>query len=196
MDFRNTVTVMTSNLGAEMIQQMAGDDYRDIKVTVMAGVKSHFRAEFVKRIDEIVVFNPLTEKDMASISKTQFASLEARLAKLEIKLAGAGNQGELLPVYGARPLKHAIQQQIRWRWISSPASSLQATRCMCALRSVPLRSPDTGTSGALPCGHGCSQMSSFCVGVVVAVPVAPAAAGAGVRLMIGRYRTRQDMRAR
>ncbi len=118
VDFKNTVIVMTSNLGSQMIQQMQGDDYGVIKLAVMAEVKTQFRPEFVNRIDEIVVFHALSEKDIAAIAKIQLQSLEARLAKLDIKLtitpaaltkvAEAGFD----PVYGARPLKRAIQQEI------------------------------------------------------------------------------------
>ncbi len=118
VDFKNTVIVMTSNLGSQMIQQMQGDDYGVIKLAVMAEVKTQFRPEFVNRIDEIVVFHALSEKNIASIAKIQLQSLEGRLAKLEIKLdvtpaalakvADAGFD----PVYGARPLKRAIQQEI------------------------------------------------------------------------------------
>src|SRR5437764_1912840 len=118
VDFKNTVIVMTSNLGSQMIQQMAGDDYGMIKLAVMAEVKTHFRPEFVNRIDEIVVFHALGEKNIASIAKIQLKSLEARLAKLEIRLdltpealAAIANVG-FDPVYGARPLKRAIQQEI------------------------------------------------------------------------------------
>src|SRR5262249_42398678 len=118
VDFKNTVIVMTSNLGSQMIQQMAGDDYGLIKLAVMAEVKTAFRPEFVNRIDEIVVFHALSEKNIESIAKIQLASLEARLAKLEIRLDIAPDAlSEVAktgfdPVYGARPLKRAIQQQI------------------------------------------------------------------------------------
>ena len=120
VDFKNTVIVMTSNLGSHRIQQMAdeGSDEALIKIAVLAEVKGHFRPEFVNRIDEIVVFHPLGEAQIADIAKIQLKALEARLAKLEIRLvvsdaalkavAAAGFD----PVYGARPLKRAIQQQI------------------------------------------------------------------------------------
>jgi ATP-dependent Clp protease ATP-binding subunit ClpB len=118
VDFKNTVIVMTSNLGSQMIQQMAGNDYGVIKIAVMAEVKTTFRPEFINRIDEIVVFHALSEKDIESIARIQLKALEARLGKLEIKLdvvpaalaevAKAGFD----PVYGARPLKRAIQQEI------------------------------------------------------------------------------------
>ena len=118
VDFKNTVIVMTSNLGSQMIQQMAGDDYGVIKLAVMAEVKTHFRPEFVNRIDEIVVFHALSEKDIESIARIQLHGLESRLAKLEIKLDVAPSalaqvaRAGFDPVYGARPLKRAIQQEI------------------------------------------------------------------------------------
>ncbi len=89
VDFKNTVIVMTSNLGSHRIQQMAdeGSDQALIKIAVMAEVKGHFRPEFVNRIDEIVVFQPLGEAQIADIARIQLKALEARLAKLEIKLA-------------------------------------------------------------------------------------------------------------
>jgi len=118
VDFKNTVVVMTSNLGSQMIQQMAGDDYQVIKLAVMAEVKNYFRPEFINRIDEVVVFHALDEKNIMSIARIQLGYLEKRLAALEIKLevsdsalaqvATAGFD----PVYGARPLKRAIQQTI------------------------------------------------------------------------------------
>ncbi|MGE5465924.1 MAG: ATP-dependent chaperone ClpB [Ignavibacteria bacterium] len=118
VDFKNTVIVMTSNLGSQMIQTMAGDDYQVIKLAVMAEVKTHFRPEFVNRIDEIVVFHSLDEKHIAGIAKIQLGYLERRLAKLEMtlvvddaalaELAQAGFD----PVFGARPLKRAIQERI------------------------------------------------------------------------------------
>ena len=90
VDFKNTVIVMTSNLGSQMIQQMAerATTTALIKLAVMAEVKTHFRPEFVNRIDEIVVFHALDEEHIASIAKIQLKALEARLAKLEIRLDG------------------------------------------------------------------------------------------------------------
>ncbi|HEX8964097.1 MAG TPA: ATP-dependent chaperone ClpB [Rhodocyclaceae bacterium] len=118
VDFKNTVIVMTSNLGSQMIQQMAGDDYQVIKLAVMGEVKAHFRPEFVNRIDEIVVFHALDEKHIAGIARIQLGYLEKRLAKLDMhlrvddkalaELAEAGFD----PVFGARPLKRAIQERI------------------------------------------------------------------------------------
>ncbi len=118
VDFKNTVVVMTSNLGSQMIQQMAGDDPGLIKTAVMAEVKTQFRPEFVNRIDEIVVFHALDEKHIKSIARIQLRYLEERLAKLEMKLEVAESALAQLakagfdPVYGARPLKRAIQQTI------------------------------------------------------------------------------------
>ncbi|MBI4206193.1 MAG: ATP-dependent chaperone ClpB [Betaproteobacteria bacterium] len=118
VDFKNTVVVMTSNLGSQLIQQMAGDDYQVIKLAVLGEVKTQFRPEFVNRIDEIVVFHALDEKHIKSIARIQLSYLEKRLAALEMKLevseaalkeiAAAGFD----PVYGARPLKRAIQARI------------------------------------------------------------------------------------
>jgi ATP-dependent Clp protease ATP-binding subunit ClpB len=118
VDFKNTVLVMTSNLGSQMIQQMAGSDYGVVKVAVMAEVKNQFRPEFVNRIDEVVVFHALGEEHIKSIAAIQLGVLKARLAKLEYglevsdaavaELAKAGFD----PVYGARPLKRAIQSEL------------------------------------------------------------------------------------
>jgi ATP-dependent Clp protease ATP-binding subunit ClpB len=118
VDFKNTVIVMTSNLGSQMIQNMAGDDYQVIKLAVMGEVKMHFRPEFVNRIDEVVVFHALDEKNIKSIARIQLGNLEKRLFALEMKLevseaalAEIANAG-FDPVYGARPLKRAIQSQL------------------------------------------------------------------------------------
>ncbi|MBT9498578.1 MAG: AAA family ATPase, partial [Zoogloea sp.] len=118
VDFKNTVIVMTSNLGSQMIQQMSGDDYQIIKLAVMGEVKTYFRPEFINRIDEVVVFHALDEKNIASIARIQLGYLEMRLAKLDmhldasdaalVELARAGFD----PVFGARPLKRAIQEHI------------------------------------------------------------------------------------
>ena len=118
VDFKNTVIVMTSNLGSQMIQQMSGDDYQVIKLAVMGEVKSYFRPEFINRIDEVVVFHALDEKNIKAIAGIQLKSLEARLVAMEMKLqisdaalAEIANAG-FDPVYGARPLKRAIQAQL------------------------------------------------------------------------------------
>ncbi len=118
VDFKNTVIVMTSNLGSQMIQQMSGDDYGLIKLAVMAEVKTFFRPEFVNRIDEVVVFHALDEKHIAGIARIQLRYLEKRLARLEMglevsdaALASIAEAG-FDPVFGARPLKRAIQEKI------------------------------------------------------------------------------------
>ncbi|MEC4723439.1 ATP-dependent chaperone ClpB [Noviherbaspirillum sp. CPCC 100848] len=118
VDFKNTVIVMTSNLGSHKIQSMEDSDPALVKLAVMAEVKTHFRPEFVNRIDELVVFHALDEKNIGSIARIQLQVLEKRLAKLDIglkvtdgalqKIAEAGFD----PVYGARPLKRAIQQEL------------------------------------------------------------------------------------
>ncbi|OIR19840.1 chaperone protein ClpB [mine drainage metagenome] len=118
VDFKNTVIVMTSNLGSDMIQKMEGDDYQVVKLAVMGEVKNYFRPEFINRIDEVVVFHALDEKNIKSIARIQMLGLEKRLAAMEMKLdvtdaalAEVANAG-FDPVYGARPLKRAIQAQI------------------------------------------------------------------------------------
>ena len=119
VDFRNTVIVMTSNLGSQLIQEMAGEEnYEAMKNAVMEVVGSHFRPEFVNRIDDLVVFHPLGREHIRKIVDIQLAYLQERLADRDIsihlsdaardKLADAGFD----PVYGARPLKRAIQQQV------------------------------------------------------------------------------------
>ena len=118
VDFKNTVIVMTSNLGSQQIQSMAGEAYAEVKQAVMAEVKTYFRPEFVNRIDEIVVFHSLDEKNIANIAKIQLGYLEKRMARMEmtlqvedsalLELAKAGFD----PVFGARPLKRAIQEHI------------------------------------------------------------------------------------
>ena len=118
VDFKNTVIVMTSNLGSQMIQHMAGDDYQVIKLAVLGEVKAQFRPEFVNRIDEIVVFHALDEKHIKSIAKIQLGYLEQRLASMDMKLSITDAALKEIvavgfdPLYGARPLKRAIQQQI------------------------------------------------------------------------------------
>src|SRR5438270_2384992 len=109
VDFKNTVIVMTSNLGSQMIQQMSGQDYQAVKLAVMGEVKTQFRPEFVNRIDEIVVFHALDEKNIAAIARVQLKYLEKRLAAMAMgiqftdaavnEIAKAGFD----PVYGARP---------------------------------------------------------------------------------------------
>jgi ATP-dependent Clp protease ATP-binding subunit ClpB len=119
VDFRNSVIVMTSNLGSQLIQEMAGEEnYEAMKASVMDVVGSHFRPEFINRIDDLVVFHPLAREHIRKIVDIQLGYLHTRLAERDIsiqlsndardKLAAAGFD----PVYGARPLKRAIQQQV------------------------------------------------------------------------------------
>ncbi len=118
VDFKNTVIVMTSNLGSQMIQQMSGDPYAAVKDAVMSEVKSYFRPEFINRIDEVVVFHALGSAHIHSIAALQLEALQRRLAAMDMglevsdaaldELARAGFD----PVFGARPLKRAIQSQL------------------------------------------------------------------------------------
>jgi ATP-dependent Clp protease ATP-binding subunit ClpB len=119
VDFRNTVIIMTSNLGYQLIQELAGEDnYQEMKRAVLGVVSGHFRPEFINRIDDVVVFHPLGREQTRAIAEIQLAGLRARLAELDIalsidtqamdKLAEAGFD----PVYGARPLKRAIQHSL------------------------------------------------------------------------------------
>jgi ATP-dependent Clp protease ATP-binding subunit ClpB len=126
VDFRNTVIVMTSNLGSQMIQELAERDvatdtaeaYTQMKAAVMGVVQAHFRPEFINRLDDIVVFHPLDKAQIREIARIQLRGLEKRLAERGIRIeltdqayALLGNAG-FDPVYGARPLKRAIQQQV------------------------------------------------------------------------------------
>ncbi|NNJ92878.1 MAG: ATP-dependent chaperone ClpB, partial [Gammaproteobacteria bacterium] len=119
VDFRNTVIVMTSNLGSDIIQTMAGDEnYDSMKTAVMEVVGQHFRPEFINRVDETVVFHPLGREQIRAISSIQIQYLADRLADRDMRLhvseAAIDKLGEagFDPVYGARPLKRAIQQQL------------------------------------------------------------------------------------
>jgi ATP-dependent Clp protease ATP-binding subunit ClpB len=122
VDFRNTVIVMTSNLGSHQIQELSGDGsaeaYTQMKAAVMGVVQAHFRPEFINRLDDIVVFHPLDKQQIRSIARIQLRGLEKRLAERGLKLDLSEKSFDLLgnvgfdPVYGARPLKRAIQAQI------------------------------------------------------------------------------------
>jgi ATP-dependent Clp protease ATP-binding subunit ClpB len=121
VDFRNTVIVMTSNLGSQLIQEYAGDseeDHTKMKAAVMGVVQAHFRPEFINRLDEIVVFRALDKAQIRKIARIQTDYLAKRLAERQLKLALSDKALDLLgnvgfdPVYGARPLKRAIQQQL------------------------------------------------------------------------------------
>jgi len=119
VDFRNTVIVMTSNLGSQVIQELAGEEhYAAMKSAVMEIVATHFRPEFVNRIDDVVVFHPLGREELRAITALQVDRLRARLAqrKLGLELSEAAldrlGQAGFDPVYGARPLKRALQREL------------------------------------------------------------------------------------
>lgn len=124
VDFRNTVIVMTSNLGSAQIQELVGDREAQ-RAAVMDAVSTHFRPEFINRVDEVVIFEPLARDQIAGITEIQLGRLRARLAERELKLELSGEALDKLiavgydPVYGARPLKRAIQ-----RWIENPLAQL------------------------------------------------------------------------
>ncbi|AIN60274.1 MULTISPECIES: ATP-dependent chaperone ClpB [Pseudomonas] len=124
VDFRNTVIVMTSNLGSAQIQELAGDREAQ-RAAVMDAVGAHFRPEFINRIDEVVVFEPLGREQIAGITEIQLGRLRGRLAERELSLSLSPEALDKLiavgydPVYGARPLKRAIQ-----RWIENPLAQL------------------------------------------------------------------------
>ena len=119
VDFRNTVIVMTSNLGSSLIQEMATEnDYAKMKAAVMEVVGQHFRPEFINRIDEAVVFHPLGTHEIQAIAHIQLNDLQKRLAARDLQLSITDEALNFLaktgydPVYGARPLKRAIQQYL------------------------------------------------------------------------------------
>jgi len=119
VDFRNTVIIMTSNLGSHAIQELAGEgNYAKMKAAVMESVQAHFRPEFINRVDDIVVFHPLGKSQLRAIVDIQLSYLRKRLADRDIQLELDDAARDLLgeagfdPVYGARPLKRAIQTQI------------------------------------------------------------------------------------
>ncbi len=119
VDFKNTVIIMTSNLGSDIIQEVSGEsNYQQMKNLVMGAVNEHFRPEFLNRVDDIVVFHPLGKEQITAIAKIQLRSLRERLAdkgyKLELSLAALDKIADagFDPVYGARPLKRAIQIEI------------------------------------------------------------------------------------
>jgi ATP-dependent Clp protease ATP-binding subunit ClpB len=119
VDFRNTVIIMTSNLGSQRIQELAGDEnYEAMKASVMEIVSQHFRPEFINRIDDVVVFHPLGRADIRKIVDIQLKYLHDRLAERDMTILLSDDARDRLaeagfdPVYGARPLKRAIQQQV------------------------------------------------------------------------------------
>jgi ATP-dependent Clp protease ATP-binding subunit ClpB len=119
VDFRNTVVVMTSNLGSDLIQEISKEgDYFAMKNAVLGVVGKHFRPEFINRIDEIVVFHPLDQAQIRKIAQIQIDRLRSRLAEREYGIAITDEALDYLavtgydPVYGARPLKRSIQQHV------------------------------------------------------------------------------------
>ncbi|AHC33443.1 ATP-dependent chaperone ClpB [Pseudomonas fluorescens] len=124
VDFRNTVIVMTSNLGSVQIQELVGDREAQ-RAAVMDALTSHFRPEFINRVDEVVIFEPLARDQIAGITEIQLGRLRSRLAERELSLELSREALDKLiavgydPVYGARPLKRAIQ-----RWIENPLAQL------------------------------------------------------------------------
>ena len=119
VDFKNTVVVMTSNLGSDVIQMLSGvENYSTMKSAVMDVVTGHFRPEFINRVDETVVFHPLSKEHLQGIANLQLQGLSQRLSEQELSLSVSDEvMGQLLeegfdPIYGARPLKRSIQQMI------------------------------------------------------------------------------------
>ena len=119
VDFRNTIVVMTSNLGSHIIQEKAGEEqYKEMKAAVMEVVGQHFRPEFLNRLDEMVVFHPLSKTDIRQIANIQIEGFKKRLAANELALEITDKALDVLgnvgfdPVFGARPLKRAIRHQL------------------------------------------------------------------------------------
>jgi len=119
VDFKNTVIIMTSNIGSDIIQEFAGDSqYEQMKAQVMGVLGEHFKPEFINRIDESVVFHPLIERQIKQIANIQLQALAGRLTEQELSLDITDEALSLIaeagfdPIYGARPLKRAIQQGI------------------------------------------------------------------------------------
>lgn len=121
VDFKNSVVVMTSNLGSDVLQRIDEQDFKKVKNTLMDIVATHFRPEFVNRIDELVVFHPLAAEQIKGIAEIQINLLKRRLADLDLNIQVSSEVMSKLvevgfdPVYGARPLKRAIQ-----RWLENP----------------------------------------------------------------------------
>ncbi len=119
IDFRNTVLIMTSNLGGQLIQEMSGRPFEDVRESVMAVLRDQFRPEFLNRVDEVIVFRALTEDQLTAIVDIQLRRLERRLADRRVTLVVTDASRKLLaqrgwdPVYGARPLKRAIQRHLQ-----------------------------------------------------------------------------------
>ena len=119
VDFRNTVLIMTSNLGGPLIQEMRDRPFDEVREAVLGVLRDHFRPEFLNRVDEIVVFKPLTQEQLGAIVDIQLRRLQKRLDERKITLVVTDDARKLLiergwdPVYGARPLKRAIQRMVQ-----------------------------------------------------------------------------------
>ncbi|TMB44420.1 MAG: AAA family ATPase [Chloroflexi bacterium] len=119
VDFRNTVLIMTSNLGGQLIQEMSNRSFEEVREAVMTVLRDHFRPEFLNRVDEIIVFKSLTQEQLGAIIDIQLKRLQQRLAERKISLVVTDEARKLLiqrgwdPVYGARPLKRAIQRMVQ-----------------------------------------------------------------------------------
>jgi ATP-dependent Clp protease ATP-binding subunit ClpB len=118
VDFRNTVLIMTSNLGSQIIQDMSNSPFEDVRDRVMEVLQAQFRPEFLNRVDDVIVFRPLTREQLAAIVDIQLRQLQKRLAERKIELRVSQAAKELLaergwdPLYGARPLKRTIQRLV------------------------------------------------------------------------------------
>jgi ATP-dependent Clp protease ATP-binding subunit ClpB len=119
VDFKNTILIMTSNVGSQFIQELQGKDEEEMKRRVLASLRAQFRPEFLNRIDEIVIFHSLSLEQLKQIVEIQFTNLRKRLAERRLEIELSDSAKELLakegfdPVYGARPLKRAIQRLIQ-----------------------------------------------------------------------------------
>jgi ATP-dependent Clp protease ATP-binding subunit ClpB len=119
VDFRNTILIMTSNLGSQLIQEMSNRPFEEVRDAVMGVLRDHFRPEFLNRVDEIVVFKPLSQEQLSAIVNIQLQRLQKRLDERKIRLVVTDAARKLLiergwdPVYGARPLKRAIQRMVQ-----------------------------------------------------------------------------------
>ena len=119
VDFRNTVLIMTSNLGGQLIQEMSNRPFEEVREAVMGVLRDHFRPEFLNRVDDIIVFKPLTQDQLGAIVDIQLARLQRRLDERKIVLEVTEAARKLLiergwdPVYGARPLKRTIQRIVQ-----------------------------------------------------------------------------------
>ena len=118
VDFKNTVVIMTSNIGSQQIQELGGRDEEEMRKSVLAALRAQFRPEFLNRIDDIVIFHPLGLPELISIIEVQMRNLKARLAEKKLSLVLTDPAKKYLaqegydPVYGARPLKRIIQRDI------------------------------------------------------------------------------------